>query len=92
MSKAVTTATSFRSSNSVSLKISVQVKINSKVESVEKLDDGSFVVRVHAPPVEGKANERVCELLAEHFNVPKSRVALVAGGKSKKKIFEIAIH
>jgi uncharacterized protein (TIGR00251 family) len=73
----------------VSVKISVTVKTNSKVESVEKNEDGSFSVRVRVPPVEGKANERIRELLAEHFNKPKSAVQIVAGLKSKKKVFEI---
>lgn len=71
------------------MKISVQVKTNSKIESVEKLLDQNYVVRVRVPPVEGKANERVRELLAEHFGTPKSQVEIVAGPKSKKKIFKI---
>lgn len=71
------------------MKITVAVKPNSKKEKVVQLDDGSYVVRVNKPPVEGKANERVIELLAEHFRQPKSLIALVSGGKSKKKIFSI---
>jgi len=88
------------------VKISVTVKPNSKVESVELLEVGkslftntntntnneelnSYMVRVRAPPTEGKANERVVELLAKHFKVPKSSITLVSGFKSKKKIIEI---
>ena len=71
------------------MRISVSAKINSKVESVEKLDDGTYLVRVRAAPVEGKANERIRELLAEHFNIPKKAVELVSGTKSKKKIFDV---
>lgn len=71
------------------MKVSVSVKTNSKVESVEKQADGSFVVRVRVPPIEGKANERVRELLAEHFQVSKSSVELAAGPKSKTKVFLI---
>lgn len=71
------------------MKISVFVKPRSKLESVEPQADGSFVVRVHTPPVDGEANKQVCRLLAKHFNVTKSRVQLVSGPKSKKKIFEI---
>lgn len=71
------------------MKISVQVKLNAKKESIERLDDGSFVIRLRVPPVDGKANERIIELLAEHFNRPKSSVQIVAGQKSKKKTFNI---
>lgn len=72
------------------MRITVQVKPNSKKESVEKLDDGSYVVRANAPPVDGKANERVVELLAEYFDVSKRSVNLVSGTTSKRKIFKIS--
>lgn len=71
-------------------KVSVSVKPNSKVESVTQNEDGSLTVKVRAPPVDGKANERVIELLAEHFGKPKSRIALLHGSTGKKKIFEIS--
>lgn len=72
------------------MKISVQVKTQSKKEGVEKLDDGSYVVRVHVPPVDGQANKRIIELLAKHFKCPKSQVVLAKGAKSKNKVFEIS--
>ncbi|AZZ38253.1 hypothetical protein CIK05_01375 [Bdellovibrio sp. qaytius] len=71
------------------MKITVAVKPNSKKELVEQLADGSYMVRVNVPPVDGKANERVIELLSEYFRQPKSLIALVSGPKSKKKIFSI---
>jgi uncharacterized protein len=71
------------------MKISVQVKTNSKIESVEKLPDGNYLVRVHVPPVNGKANERIRELLAEHFAIPKSQIQITSGFKGKKKTFEL---
>lgn len=71
------------------MKISVLAKTNSKVESVEKLPDGSYVVRVRVPPADGKANEKIRELLAQHLDRPKSLIELVSGFKSKKKVFEI---
>ncbi len=72
------------------MKITVQVKPNSKKESVERLDDGSFLIRVHVPPIDGKANERVIELLAQHLSVPKSRIELVSGARGKRKIFRVS--
>jgi hypothetical protein len=51
---------------------------------------GELRVRVKAPPHEGRANEAVIETLAAHFNIPKSRVAIVGGFKSKTKI--VMIH
>jgi uncharacterized protein (TIGR00251 family) len=71
------------------VKVRVAVKPNSRKESLEVLPDGSVLARVNAPPVGGKANERVIELLAKLFKVPKSRVELISGSSSKKKLFEI---
>lgn len=71
------------------MRIQVQVKTNSKRESIELTEDGTYLVRVNTPPVEGKANERVRELLAKHLQCAKSSLELISGPKSKKKIFEL---
>ncbi len=71
------------------MKVSVQVKVNSKIESIEKKSEVVLVVRVGTPPVDGKANARVIEMLAEYFKTPKSKIKLLKGEKSKKKVFDI---
>ena len=72
------------------MKISVVVKPNSKKESVTAAANGSLVVRVKAPPIEGQANTRVIELLSLHFGKPKSSFELLHGTAGKKKIFKIS--
>jgi uncharacterized protein (TIGR00251 family) len=72
------------------MKITIQVKPNSRKEGIEELPDGSYLVKVNAPPVEGKANERVVELLSEKLGKSKSSFTLVSGHKSKRKVFEIS--
>ena len=54
------------------------------------LPDGSLKVEVKAPPVEGAANEAICELLAEHYKVHKRDVKVVLGSTNNKKVVEIA--
>lgn len=73
------------------IKIRIQVKLKSKKEGVEAPSDENdfYIVRVGTPPVDGKANKRIIELLAKHFKVSKSQVSLVAGDKSKLKTFAI---
>ncbi len=71
------------------MKINVQVKTRSKKEGIEKLSEVEYVVRVNTPPVDGKANKRVLEILADYFNRPPSTINLVRGAKSKLKVFEI---
>jgi len=70
------------------VKIQVKVKPNSKTEEVSQEGD-SFVVRVKEPPREGKANQAIIKLLAQHFGVPQSRVRILSGFKTKHKVIEI---
>ncbi|OGX12079.1 MAG: hypothetical protein A2351_02815 [Omnitrophica bacterium RIFOXYB12_FULL_50_7] len=71
------------------MKYTIAVKTNAKKNTVEQTADGSLRVLVKAPPREGRANEAVIGMLAEHFKIPKARVAIVGGFKSKIKIIEI---
>ena len=69
--------------------IKVKAKPRSKKEGVKQITKELYEVRVNQPPEKGRANERIKELLAEYFKVPKSKVKLVRGETSKEKIFEI---
>lgn len=73
------------------MKITVQLKPGSKQEKIEKNPLGGYFIWVREPAKEGKANEAAIELLAKHFDVPKSLVILVSGHSSKKKVFDIAV-
>jgi uncharacterized protein len=46
-------------------------------------------VKVAAPPVEGKANVALREVLAKHFGVAKSQVVLAKGSTSRVKVFTL---
>ena len=52
--------------------------------------EGAVVVRVTAPPVDGKANKAACKLLAERCGIPPSRVEVVRGGSSRDKVIRLA--
>lgn len=73
----------------VTVKIEVLLKPASKQEKVEQNPDGIYHVWVKAPPVEGRANKALIEVLADYFHVPKSYVRLKKGLASRKKIVEI---
>ena len=47
--------------------------------------DGRLLVRVSAPPVDGKANAAVCALLAKRAGVPKGAVGVVRGESARDK-------
>ena len=71
------------------MKIQVKVKPSSKTEDLSREGD-SFIVKVKEPPKEGKANQAVIKLLAEHFGVPYSQVRIVSGLRSRNKVIEVA--
>ena len=71
------------------MKLTIKVKTNAKENSVEEGPEGELRVRVKASPQEGRANEAVIEVLAEHFKLPKSRVVIVGGFKSKTKVVRL---
>jgi uncharacterized protein len=70
--------------------ICVRVKPASKKGPlVQTALDGSLLVYVREPAVDGKANIAVAELLASYFEVSKSRIQMVSGRTSRTKYFQI---
>lgn len=70
-------------------RLEVRVKPNAKVASLEEQPDGTWIARVKAPPVEGKANEALIALVAEHFGVRKAQVSIRLGASSRLKQMEV---
>ncbi len=72
------------------MKISVSVKPNAKKDQIETKDAKEYIVHVKAVATDGKANAALIRLLADHFGVAQSRISIVSGFSSRKKIVEIA--
>jgi uncharacterized protein len=70
------------------MKIFVKVIPNAKEEKVEVVGENEYLVRVKAPPIDGKANAQVVEVLSDYFHVPKRNI-LIKNEKSRKKVVEI---
>jgi uncharacterized protein (TIGR00251 family) len=71
------------------MKIWVQVRSSAPKNEVRKLGNDHYLVRVTAPAVEGKANEKLLEVLAKYFQKPKRNLLILVGEKSTRKIVEI---
>ncbi len=70
-------------------RLSVKVKPNSKQQQLQVEEDGSLTVHLKSPPVDGKANAELIQLLAKHLDVPKSAISIRTGASAKRKIIEI---
>jgi len=62
---------------------------SSKTDLAGYLPDGTWKVKVAAPPEKGKANRALCEFLAEKLGVAKSRIRIVTGETSALKRIRI---
>jgi uncharacterized protein (TIGR00251 family) len=56
-----------------------------RTEFVGAMEDGTYKIRLVAPPVEGKANACLVEFLARSFGVPRTQVEVVGGSQSRRK-------
>ncbi len=46
-------------------------------------------VKVHAPALEGRANDELCDFLAAQLALPRRAVTVAQGGKSRQKLVRI---
>lgn len=69
--------------------LEVQVKPNAKHQKIEQTADGVWIVHLQSPPVDGKANKELIQLLAKHLGIPKSRLQIKTGATSRRKRVEI---
>jgi uncharacterized protein len=72
-----------------SAQLSVRVIPNAKKDEFAGTREGEWLLRLNAPPIEGKANKAAIEFVSRFFGVPRSAVTLVRGERSRHKIFEI---
>jgi uncharacterized protein (TIGR00251 family) len=70
-------------------RIGVRVKPRARRDELAGERDGALLVRVRAPPVEGRANDAVRKLLAKELGIAAGRVSVVRGASSRDKIVDI---
>jgi len=72
-----------------SVSFAVRVQPRASKNEVAGLMDGALKIRLQAPAVEDRANEALCEFLAEILKRPKSAVRILAGDRSRTKRVEV---
>jgi uncharacterized protein len=69
--------------------IAVRLQPRAGANEIVGVRDGVVVVRVTAPPVEGRANEALCRLIAKRARVGVRRVSVVRGERSREKVIRV---
>jgi hypothetical protein len=72
----------------VTLRVRVQPRSSRNALGGER--EGALLVRLTAPPVEGRANQALARLLADVLDIPPSAVRLVRGDSGRDKLVAIA--
>ena len=72
----------------VTLRVRVQPRASR--EGLGGVREGALVVRLGAPPVDGRANHALLRLLASALGVPPSRVRLQQGARGREKLLLVA--
>jgi uncharacterized protein (TIGR00251 family) len=71
-------------------RIDVRVTPRGGRDTIVGWRDGVLAVRIAAAPVEGAANTSLLKMIARRLSVPPSSVTLIAGGRSRMKVVEVA--
>lgn len=70
--------------------LTVHIQPGAKKTEVVGLHGEALKIRLHALPVEGKANAHLLAFLAKRLAVPKAAVTLVSGESSRAKRVSVA--
>jgi len=69
--------------------LSVRVQPRASKDEIAGVMEGALKVRLRAPALEDRANEALCEYLAQLLKTPKSAVRILSGHHSRSKRVEV---
>jgi uncharacterized protein (TIGR00251 family) len=67
----------------------VRLQPRAKRDEVVGERAGLIVIRVTAPPVDGKANDALCRLIAKAAGVAPSKVSVIRGHTAREKVVRV---
>ncbi|MBI5197975.1 MAG: YggU family protein [Nitrospirae bacterium] len=69
--------------------IPVRVQPRTSRSEIGDIQNGMLKIRLTAPPVEGEANAQCIQIIAKWLGVPKGRISILQGEKSREKKIKI---
>ena len=73
------------------LLVNVLVQPRSREDRIIGIHGDALKIKITSPPVDGKANQYLCEFLARLCGISKSAVKLESGDTSRKKRIRIQL-
>ena len=71
------------------MEVRIRVIPNARKTEFAGYREGELILRLNAPPVDGKANKAAVEFVSKYLGLPRSAVLLTGGERSRHKIFKI---
>jgi uncharacterized protein (TIGR00251 family) len=72
--------------------LQIKVTPRAKSASLTQNSDGTWIAKLKSPPVDGKANEELIALVAEHFDCRKKAVSIKSGESSRLKLVVVDLN
>lgn len=71
--------------------VSFAVKVITRAprDEIVGVENEMLKIRLHAPPVEGKANSALIEFMAAALGVARARIEIVRGASSRIKLLKV---
>ena len=70
-------------------RLAVRIRPGAAASQVVEFRDNAWQIRIAAPPVEGKANDRLIEFLSGVLKVRKSAISIQRGHAARNKLLSI---
>ena len=71
------------------VRLRVRVQPRASRNEFAGVQNGVLRIRLHAPPVDGAANEALVAFMADELGVPRRQVRIVSGFGSRNKVLEV---
>jgi uncharacterized protein len=73
-----------------SARLEIRLKPRAKHDRVSEGAAGGLIdVAVTSPPIDGRANGHMIELLSDHLHVPLRAISIIKGGHSRNKVVAV---
>jgi len=71
------------------MRVEIYVQPRAQRTEIAGMHDGRIKLRLAAPPIDGAANVELVAFIAQRLGIAKSKVRVVGGATSRRKVVEI---